>query len=310
MKSMIAILTYRRLPVLKEMLRGIKLHCPDVPLRIFEDCGQRDGTEAFLMNGCEATQRPDLLAVEYTPVSMEPSAQEAALGLKPDRYHSFLGTHNLGVAGNSNRALKVFMESDCDHLLLCNDDLHVLGDFPATYAEAHEDLEVGFFCFTDFNYNSSYATVPVRSRGYKLKLMQRFTGIMMSMTRQVVEDIGYFDSRFGKFGEEHCDYTIRARQAGHISLDGAMQNCLDLDPDVPVLKHQDAQTSVSGPERVMADREASEVMSRVAAEYQSRNPYREFRLRHLDKVGSRGGAVGGIDAVNLENYAIAGTAAE
>lgn len=299
MKSMIGILTYRRLAALQEMLHGISQHCPQYPLVISEDCGQRDGTEAFLTQDTKAAARPDLLAVEHEPLD-EP---------RPGHRRHLLGTHNLGVSGNSNRILKVFMESDCDHLCLCNDDLHVLGDFVHAYAEAHEDLDVGFFCFTDFTHHPSYRTVTVRSRGYKLKLVQRFTGIMMSMTRKVVEDIGFFDSRFGKFGEEHCDYTIRARMAGHIALDGVMQNCLDLDPDPPVLRHQDVATSLVGAERVQADREASEVMQRVASEYKSRAPYRDFRLRRLDQVGARGSGQTGVDIGNLEHYAVAGNGA-
>jgi hypothetical protein len=148
----------------------------------------------------------------------------------------FLGTENLGVSGNSNRAIKWFMdETDADHLCLCNDDLHVLGDFVSFYQRGHVDLDVGMFCFCPHGGvydHDSYKWVTVRSRGYSIRLMPRMTGIMISITRKLIEKVGYFDTRFGKFGEEHCDYTYRCRFAGGIRLDGQDQGCLDLEPAV------------------------------------------------------------------------------
>jgi GT2 family glycosyltransferase len=240
MKSAVAILTYNRAHALKETLSGLSKFCSAYPTAIFEDCGQRDGTETFLRGPTpvQVKDRIDLLATEYSGAHLGPNIQV------------FLGTTNLGVTGNSNRALKWFAETGCDHLCLMNDDLHVMGDFVNFYAKGHEDLDVGLFCFCDFDRASpaisgapeTYRWVTVNSRGYRVKLLPRMTGIMMSMTRAVLDKIGYFDARFGKFGEEHCDYNIRARFAGFVNLDGQMQNCLDLEfpPfQTVLLKHQD-----------------------------------------------------------------------
>lgn len=302
MKTAIAILTYRRLTVLQEMLRGIQKHCPQHPIAIFEDCGQRDGTEAFLQRGCTKKDRPDLMAAEYLPQIVALTEEEKLLNVKPElRYHSFAGTVNLGVSGNSNRAIRWFLEeTDADHLCLCNDDLHVLGDFASVYAKAHDELGVGHFCFTDFAYDESYKWVTIRSRGWKLKLFTRYTGIMMSLTRQCVKDVGYYDVRFGKFGNEHCDYSNRCRFAGHVSIDGAPQNCLDIDPDPAVLRHQDVETSVVGEERKRCDREAYEIMKQISAEYRSRHFYRPFALLRPALAGGYRG--GGIPVDNLEGY--------
>jgi hypothetical protein len=188
LKSAIAVITYQRLDALKAMLRGLRQYCGQYPTAIFEDCGVKDGTSAYLRVG-KATAREDLLAVSY----------DWEQGLK-----TFVGTENLGVAGNSNRALKWFMdETDCDHLLLCNDDLHVLGDFAGFYAQAHQDLDVGLFCFNDFWESPTHRWAVVRSRGYRVKVFQRMTGIMLSVLRSGIDKIGYFDTRFGAFGEEH-----------------------------------------------------------------------------------------------------------
>lgn len=270
MKSAIAIITYRRLHALQAMMQGIEQHCPQYQTAIFEDCGQRDATASFLTKGRLPTLRPELMATLYTTddptVAAYPNAQV------------FMGDTNLGVTGNSNRALKWFMDGDWDHLLLCNDDLHVEGDFAKFYGQAHTDTGVGLFCFCDFTHHESYKWTTYRWRGYGMKFMPRFTGIMMSITRELVEKVGYFDAEFGKFGEEHCDYTIRCRMAGGIRCENQDMNCLDVEHKL--LRHQDVATSVTGPARTHADQEASQVMRRAAFEYRFRNYYRPFRLTY------------------------------
>lgn len=300
MKTAIAILTYRRLPALQVMLAGVQQHCSNYPLGIFEDCGQRDGTAAFLSKDRVRKVRPELLAEEMVLPPEKALAQltpeEQLLEVAPPMRDYFLATENLGVAGNSNRAIKWFMEdTDCDHLCLCNDDLHVLGDFAAHYGNGHQDLGVGMFCFAPFGgiySDDSYKGVTVRTRGYAVKMMTRYTGIMISLTRKLIEKLGYFDARFGKFGEEHCDYTIRARFAGGIKLDGVDQGCLDLDPTPVLLKHQEVETSVTGPERKRADAEAVLAMRNASSRYQHEHYYRPFALKLPRYVGTFGNKSG------------------
>lgn len=226
----------------------------------------------------------------------------------------FLGDYNLGVSGNSNRALRWFMESDCDHLLLCNDDLFVEGDFADFYAQAHTDLGIGLLCFCDFtkaspaignNNPKSYEWITQPWRGYGVKLLPRMTGIMMSMTREVVEKIGYFDTEFGQFGEEHVDYTHRARFAGQIQLDGQDMHCLDVEHKL--LRHQDVPTSLSGVARRNADARASSVMERACKEYKYRHYYRPFRLQYPDYAGAHSGAGVSVRLLEQLGYTVVGT---
>lgn len=289
MKSAVAILTYNRVDALKETLSGLRKFCAQYSTAIFEDCGQRDGTETYLMGpNRTGTKRKELLATQFDGKHIG------------DNVEIFLGDTNLGVTGNSNRALKWFSETGCDHLCLMNDDLHVLGDFVNFYAQGHEDLGVGLFCFCDFVHHESYRWLTVNSRGHRIKLLGRMTGIMMSISRACFDAIGYYDARFGKFGEEHCDYTIRARLAGFVNLDGQRQNAMDLESKPPVLKHQDCPTSVLGAERVAADQEAATIMKTMTARYGMDPVYRPFYLR-LPKNAD--GHVGmGIPTANLDHY--------
>ena len=270
MKSAIAILTYRRYPALETMMAGLAQHCPFYPTAIFEDCGQRDNTADMLQKGRQPELRPELMATEY-----KVPADEGAPVLWPNA-QVFMGERNLGVAGNSNRAIKWFMdETDADHLCLCNDDLFVDGDFVKAYAKVHGDLGAGLFCFCDFT-GETYRWTTYPWRGYQVKLLPRFTGIMMSITRPLLEKVGYFDAAFGKFGEEHCDFTIRCRLAGGIKLEGQDMNCLDFEHKL--LRHQDVETSVQGTSRKRADEEAAAVMRQCSDSYKYRHYYRPFLL--------------------------------
>lgn len=289
MTSAIAILTYNRLHALQETLKGLKEHCGHYPIGIFDDCGQKDGTESFLKkSGPTGQYRADLLATCH---------QADHIG---ENVHAFLGQCNLGVAGNSNRALKWLYETGCDHLILMNDDLHVLGDFVNFYNKGHTDLNVGMFSFCDFTHHSSYRWLTVHSRGYQVKLCPRMTGIMLSMKRAVLDKVGYFDARFGKFGEEHCDFMNRARLCRFLDLDGQMQPQIDLDHTPPLLRHQDVDTSVTGLERAAADREASAVMAYVASRYGVDPVYRPFCLRLPKQAGGYGSL--GIQVNSMSHY--------
>lgn len=277
MKTAIAILTYRRLNALSTMVEGLEQLCTRYPIGIFEDCGVADGTSAWLTRG-PVTDRDDLLAT-HSQFS--------------GNIHAFLGKRNLGVAGNSNRAIKWFMdESGADHLCLCNDDLHVLGDFPAFYRQAHQDLDCSFFCFNDFWESPTHRWIIARCRGYRVKVFPRMTAIMVSTTRKAIEKVGYFDTRFGKFGEEHCDWNNRMRMAKLIQLDGLDQPCMDVEPSnpdgsaaLPLLRHQDVPTSMSGPEREKEDRIAMQRIREAAARYATEHYYRPFSLIHASTLG-------------------------
>lgn len=294
MKSLIGILTYRRINALKAMLEGVEKHCSQYACVVSEDCGQRDNTADYLQKGRLLSKHPELMATEYEPVYTD-----IADDMNHQNIRVFMGDRNLGVAGNSNRVLKIFMDGDWDHLLLCNDDLFVLGDFVDLYARAHQELGVGLFCFCDFTEASpaisgapetyKWTTYPVR--GWKVKFLPRFTGIMMSVTRKTVEAAGYFDASFGQFGEEHCDWTIRCRLAGGIRLNNQDMNCLDIEH--ALLRHQDVETSMPRSlEREQADTEAGRIMREASQSYKHRHYYRPFCLKMPALAGGyRGGGI-------------------
>jgi len=249
-KSAIAILTFNRAPVLQTLLVSLKQNLPDFkgPIGVFDDCST-DGTAEWVRSDVAVDPKPDFEQL-----------------IEADRFRcenleAFLGRCNLGVAGNTNRAIRWFMDqTDCEHLLLLNDDLTVLGDFVSFYRQAHVDLGCHLFCFCDFT-SDQYKWSTLVAGDYRVKILTRMTGIMMSMTRELINRIGYFDCRFGKFGEEHCQFTVRAKIAGMQMIGGIPQHCVDVEHrPKALLQHQEAPSTMDGADKSAADVEASEAM--------------------------------------------------
>jgi len=286
MTSAVAVLTRNRLPALRACMDSLLTHCPQYPIAVFEDCGFSDGTSAYLAQTC--------------PALVEAPALHARQGKSTEGYDVYLGTSNAGVAGNTNRALGWFFAKGYDHVVILNDDVVASGDFVAAYAEAHAKTHVGLFCFTDFS-GDSYNTFPIMCNGVKLKMMTRMTGIAMSYTRDLVTEIGFYDvNNYGKFGNEHCGYTDRARFAGYLTVKGVGMHCLDVS-GVP-LAHQAVASSVPAEDKPAL---AAESVSshRSAAEYAWDNGmFFPFQVTKRVVAGAKVERNGGLLYANLRGY--------
>jgi glycosyltransferase involved in cell wall biosynthesis len=268
MKIAIAVLTWNRLDVLQLLIRDLHKYCSHHETAIFEDAGQRDGTVDFF-NHRTFKPRPDLLALQ------------GSQGQK----HIFLGTENLGVSGNSNRAIRWFMnDTDCDYLCLCNDDLELTGDFAEAYARAWKDTGIGLFCFCGFQ-TKEFAFDIKPYCGHRLKILGRLTGAMMAMPRELIKKIGYFDTRFGKFGEEHCHFTMRAKAAGYQDVAGKPINGIDLLDSF--LRHREVESTIRPEEKQHLDMAAAQGVASIDLVYDGL--YEPYRLRHGEHATSADG---------------------
>jgi GT2 family glycosyltransferase len=285
--SAIGIITYRRLEPLRNLLDSIKQHCPGYPLAVFEDCATSDGTAAYLTAGAKSMGYDRELDSDHWVL---PGVDV------------FLAHRNEGVAGGSNKAIKWFERGGWDHLCLCNDDLIALGDFPKVYAAAHEKLGVGLFTFCDLrdNGNAVYEGPIVPVKGMKVKILPRMTGMMMSMTKQLVQAVGYFDASFGRFGEEHSDFNNRARQMGFVSLSGKPHMCLDVVTNTLKSVSMEIPSSIADFERPTLDARASKDITRAIFRGMWEHPYRPYRLPHLRYTNAFGNPELGFNMLDLE----------
>lgn len=295
MKIAIAILTWNRLPALDQIVSGLNKHCSSHEIAAFEDAGVKDSTVASILQLVDCSER----SIEYRYADKPELKSALAIVGEPESSgcrQYFLGTTNLGVAGNSNRALRWFMdETDRDYLCLCNDDLVIKGDFADFYARVEAQTGVGLLCFCGFT-SEAYAWDHIVHGDYTFKKLGRMTGAMMCISRKLVERIGYFDLKFGKFGEEHVDYTNRAKLAGFQQLDGVDYECLDVSHNL--LEHLEIPSTVTGQERQQANTAAKQGVS--AIDYVRDGLYRQFALEPDCSIAGADGA--GFKLSSLTGY--------
>ena len=297
MSSLIAVLTYNRAEVLKKLMASLMVHTPlQHTIAIFDDCSVKDNTQPELekLESSTITPRPEI--VELAP-RLESTYHLKKLGAHD--IHVFLGINNLGVAGNSNRAIRLFeLLKEHDHLFLINDDMIVYGDAASAYAKAHKDLEIGLLCFNNLK-GEAYRWNAIELRGWNVKIFERMVGAVMSITRPLFNRIGYFDTRFPKMENEHCDYNNRARLCNFINVMGKPQCCVDIVTE-NLLDHQhDAEPTFGGLTRQEWNRESMSTMANKVREYQQGRLHEPFTLRAVPYAGSHAGFDRGVPVAKM-----------
>ena len=119
----------------------------------------------------------------------------------------------------------------------------------------------------------------------------------MSVTRYLIDTIGYFDTSFFN-SEEHCDWTNRARLCGFIALDRRAQQCISLVTDT--LESQKCESSLCHFDKAKLDNDGSAAMNEAVKRYGAEPLYRPFRLHNPKFAGGREGV--GIPIKNLDGY--------
>lgn len=236
---------------------------------IFEDCGHADPTRKWLKHNSirQPILQETLLEADHWKLNQATSI--------------FLGRENFGVAGNTNRALLWFMEeTQATHLVMVNDDIRFTGDVIQPYLEAHRLTGVGLFCFCDATYGEQTGIAQFGSCIIGDRM--RMHGSMMSLTRNLIESIGFMDPIFGKFGEEHCDFTHRARSSGFMNIGDQPRHCLDV-IGIPAVQ-QDVKPCFLGSERTKADRRSATIMNVLRGTVYMNDPHRPFCLRKTELV--------------------------
>lgn len=130
--------------------------------------------------------------------------------------------HRVGVAGQTNRILQRFNGS-VEYGFVANDDLIFLPGWEELYSYAMSRTGYAHFAFTDLELEKRVNPVIsppheiIDINGVRLVNWRRMRlqGGFMSFDQRVIDKVGGMDSkRFGVFGHEHVDWTVRIRRAG------------------------------------------------------------------------------------------------
>jgi GT2 family glycosyltransferase len=188
MTPLIAVLTFNRKTLLQDLLEsldGITTKIVGAKIVVFDDCST-DGTVSW-----------------------------SQVGVEQRKFEFFSTPKQLGVARNSNRALRYFLDRRrFSTLFILNDDLLIKDQSVfADYIEAIEKTKYEFFCYTDER--SPYKpSAEFTCKGVTLIRRRAGDGCFQVMTRKVVETLGGYDTNFGVYGGEDLDFARRAVAAG------------------------------------------------------------------------------------------------
>lgn len=177
-----------------------------------------------------------------------------------------------GVAYRSNECLRELYNAGCDYIFLFNDDCAPIKQgWCEFFIEASRASGQHHFMYLKetpgvkrisdrvfFEVNKENPTYSVWGKMVEFVSINTYSacnGVMMFLTREVIEKVGGFSPNFGLYGFEHANYTNRIHRAGLTPLGayscpaGASEYIysLDLDNSRPELhkqlKHKSSMSS-------------------------------------------------------------------
>lgn len=148
----------------------------------------------------------------YTLIVADDGSPDQTLDLLRSGQIPHVAGPNRGIAWNKNRALfHLYEVARCDVVLLLEDDVAPRHDgWEAPWIEAaqrwgHVNLAGPWFANL-FESGSGTTEDPV--------LSTVLTGQCSGFSRSALAAAGYMDTRFGRYGYEHCDHSERLLKAG------------------------------------------------------------------------------------------------
>lgn len=148
----------------------------------------------------------------YTLIVADDGSPDGTLDLLRSRQIPHVAGPNRGIAWNKNRALFHLQEvARCDVILLLEDDVAPRHDgWEASWIEAsrrwgHVNLAGPWFANL-FESGTGTTDDPV--------LSTVLTGQCSGFSREALHTVGYMDTRFGRYGYEHCDHSERLLKSG------------------------------------------------------------------------------------------------
>ena len=123
-----------------------------------------------------------------------------------------IGDKNVGIARNSNRALQALRKFDFGFLI--NDDIYFKKPgWVSTYLKAMVESPYKHFCFMGGSNGIGYSHSEYFN-GIEVTHHSLSMGSFLTFNKEILKQVGGFDSRFGIYGLEHTDWSERIGFAG------------------------------------------------------------------------------------------------
>jgi len=138
---------------------------------------------------------------------------------------------NLGFGGSMNRGAKVALKHDAEILVFLSNDVRIFNDFIAEIVSHIEEDKMILLGGTLLDYDTGWNVLDG-------KVISYLNGWLLACHKDVWEDIGGFDPRYGKYDYEDIDLSLTARTRGYALM-----------PLASKFNHLAAQTVPYSPER-------------------------------------------------------------
>lgn len=130
---------------------------------------------------------------------------------------SFRFDNNVGIATAKNKSIELLMDAGIQHLFLADDDVHpITEDWWKPYVDSSEPHMSA--TFTHWKNGRAVGDCEITYDDGKLIGYSHARGMLIYTERHVIDTVGGMDTVFGKWGEEHIEWSDRIYHAGLTSL--------------------------------------------------------------------------------------------
>jgi GT2 family glycosyltransferase len=167
---------------------------------------RRNLLEQLIASLAELTTSP------YELVVADDGSRDGSVELCHERGVRVVTGANRGVAWNKNRGLFALIHLGCDPLLLLEDDA-----YPVVHGWERDWIE-GTQKWHHMAYHHPKAarhTVSGAGTPADPFVSPAASAVCLSVSAEVLELVGFFDSRFRGYGHEHAEWTTRIKRAGY-----------------------------------------------------------------------------------------------
>lgn len=124
------------------------------------------------------------------------------------------------IAKDKNILIKSLYDNECDYFFIFDDDTFPIKE---GWEQFFIDASIKSGCQHFILGNDSHLNKIGGENG--LTYFQKGTGCMLFLTRKVVEEVGYMNNKYGRYGYEHAAYSDRINRAAltpswYVSVDG------------------------------------------------------------------------------------------
>lgn len=204
-------------------------------------------------------------------------------------YHN--NGRNRGIARNKNNCLRLLQ--DCSYIFLLDDDAYpVHKNWVFEYVAASVKTGIQHFTYNPWNTycNSAFDSQRMLTEvnGVKLTTAYMSSGVLLFLTRDVLQTVGGMNEAFGRWGHEHVEHSYRIHNFG---FTGGLGPFVSLAGDERLFFAHDFFTpSFHGSRGVHAGEEYAE-RERIAAQYRPlleenkhKRLFRDFKGRAVERI--------------------------